>query len=361
MRFAALLALSFACLADDAARLLRVDHYVPVQSAVPAIAGQTAQIYVREVVTGATTARATNPDRVVLFVHGAGTPGEVAFDTPFEDYSWMAFLARAGYDVFAMDMTGYGRSTRPLAMNDRCNLSAEQQQALFGKTCPPTYQKTMTTIASDWADIGAVVDHLRTLRKVEKVTLFGWSLGGPRAGGYTSQNPDKVARLILLAPAYRRGSSLIQPTAAPATAAFATQSKAEFFANWERQTECAGQVDPRVREAVWTDMQASDPQAATWGPGVRRAPLVSVWGWNETVVGKMATPTLIVAAALDKQALPANVRALYDDLGSTKKTYLDLGCASHNALWEKNHLVLFQASLDFLRGTLPAGVVRLGY
>ena len=33
----------------------------------------------------------------------------------------MAHLARAGFDVFAMDMTGYGKSTRPLAMNDPCH------------------------------------------------------------------------------------------------------------------------------------------------------------------------------------------------------------------------------------------------
>jgi pimeloyl-ACP methyl ester carboxylesterase len=47
---------------------------------------------------------------VVLFVHGAGTPAEVSFDVPYKDYSWMAYLAQAGYDVFSVDMTGYGRS-----------------------------------------------------------------------------------------------------------------------------------------------------------------------------------------------------------------------------------------------------------
>ena len=58
-----------------------------------------------------------------IFVHGAGTPAEVAFDVPQPDYSWMAYLARAGFDVFAMDTTGYGRSIRPAAMNDPCNLA----------------------------------------------------------------------------------------------------------------------------------------------------------------------------------------------------------------------------------------------
>src|SRR5207253_3579169 len=108
-----LMALSTAglLLADDGGRLLRVDHYVRVRSAVPAIAGETTQIYVREVVRAGTALReGALENRVALFVHGAGTPGEVAFDVGYEDYSWMAYLARAGFDVFAMDMTGYGRS-----------------------------------------------------------------------------------------------------------------------------------------------------------------------------------------------------------------------------------------------------------
>jgi hypothetical protein len=72
-----------------------------------------------------------------------------------------------------------------------------------------------------------------------------------------------------------------------------------------------------------------------------------------------------VAAALDKQAVPANVRAYYDDYGAKAKVLLDLGCASHNALWEKNHLLLFQASLEWLRDGVvsgnKSGVVKLGY
>jgi pimeloyl-ACP methyl ester carboxylesterase len=111
---------------EDSQRILTVDHYVANMSAVPTMAGQTTEIYVRERVKPATVLRGgPADDRVVLFVHGAGTPAEVAFDVPYGDYSWMAYLASAGFDVFSMDMTGYGRSTRPAIMNDSCNLSPE--------------------------------------------------------------------------------------------------------------------------------------------------------------------------------------------------------------------------------------------
>src|SRR3954469_10552526 len=106
----ALLVLPVVLAADDRERILTLDHFVRVKSTVPAISGQDAQIYVRErlqagraIAGGASSSWA---GRVALFVHGAGTPSEVAFDVPYADYSWMAFLARAGFDVFGMDTTG---------------------------------------------------------------------------------------------------------------------------------------------------------------------------------------------------------------------------------------------------------------
>lgn len=357
--------------ADDGNRLLTVDHYVRVHSTVPAINGQITAIYVREVVLGGTALRqGPVSGRVVLFVHGAGTPAEVAFDVPYQDYSWMAYLARAGFDVFAMDTTGYGRSTRPTPMNDPCNLSAAQQAlfipALIPAPCTPSYAHQMTTIASDWNDIDAVVDHVRSLRHVDKLDLVAWSLGGPRAGGYASQHPEKVQALVLLAPAYNRAARAEPPEQTPASgAAMNTQSREEFTANWDRQVGCPDQYDRATHDAVWSAMLASDPVGATWGNGVRRAPGTTTWGWTTAAVGKMLTPVLMVSGAYDKQVAPEHVRDLYADLGSPKKVFVDLACSSHNAMWEKNHLLLFGASLEWLtKGTVNGekeGTLKLGY
>ena len=366
---AALLAASV-CFADDSARLLRVDHYVRVHSAVPSISGQTSQIYVREVVQAGIALRGPSSDRVALFVHGAGTPAEVSFDVPYQDYSWMAYLAHAGFDAFSMDMTGYGRSTRPAPMNDPCNLSREQQAgfipALIPALCSPSYPHPLTTIASDWNDLGAVIDHLRSLRHVEKVSLVAWSLGGPRAAGYTARHPEQVSQLVLLAPAYNRAGAADPPAQLPADGTtMTTQSHDEFTANWARQTGCRDQVDPAASDSVWEQMIASDPVGATWGTGVRRAPQVTSWGWNAAVAAKSKTPTLMVTGEYDKQVPPDRVRDLYADLGAERKVFVDLACSSHNAMWEKNHLLLFQASLEWLtkstvNGT-QAGMLKLGY
>jgi pimeloyl-ACP methyl ester carboxylesterase len=357
-------------LQDAKTGLLSIDHYVRVKSTVPSIAGQVANIYVRERVHSATALRgAPAADRVVLFVHGAGTPAEVAFDTQAPGYSWMAHLANAGFDVFSMDTTGYGRSTRPGPMNDPCNLSAEQQKqfipSLIAAPCEPAYRNQLTNIGSDWNDIGGVVDYIRNLRHVDKVSLVGWSLGGPRAGGYAGQHPEQVSRLVLLAPAYNRDAAAAAPSLPNAGVAFNTQSRSEFIANWDRQVGCSGQYDPAVRDAVWADMLASDPVGATWGAGVRRAPSTTSWGWNKAMATSMRIPTLIVAGAHDKQATPDRVRTLYDDLGATQKVLIDLACSSHNAMWETRREFLFNASLDWLAkgavGETSQGIVRLGY
>jgi hypothetical protein len=50
---------------------------------------------------------------------------------------------------------------------------------------------------------------------------------------------------------------------------------------------------------------------------VRRAPQTTTWGWNQAVVSRIQTPTLMVAAAHDKQDDPARVRELYDDYGAS--------------------------------------------
>jgi pimeloyl-ACP methyl ester carboxylesterase len=358
------------CLAQagGAEEILTVDHYIPHESTVPSIAGQHVQLYLRERVAPGTVLRGGSlAGRVVLFVHGAGTPAEVAFDVPHEDYSWMAYVAAAGYDVFSVDMTGYGRTTRPHVMNDPCNFAAEDraQMQLPQPSCAPSSTGAGTTIASDWDDIDSAVDYIRALRGVERVTLFGWSLGGPRAGGYAARNPAKVDKLVLLAPAYSRELSERPPADADTGAVMTAQSQATFDANWRRQVGCTDQYDPAVAATVWREMLASDPVGAAWGVGLRRAPRTIVWGWNEAAVRRTRTPTLVIAGAHDAQVLPARVRDLYEDLGAERKVLLDLGCASHNAMWERVHLEMFSASLEWLRSTTvdgkTSGIVRRGY
>ena len=359
-----------ACASTPDDGLVRQDHYVRVKSTAPSMAGQEAQIYLRAVVRPEMQSGGAASAGVVLFVHGAGTPAAVTFDVPYRDYSWMAYLARAGFDVFSMEMTGYGRSTRPGPMSDPCNFpKADQAQfvpALIASPCAPSHPTPLTTMASDWHDLDAVIEYLRAQRRVEKVSLVGWSQGGTRTAGYVAQHPHKVARLVVLAPAYLRDMPSAAPNPLPARdGSMTAQSKQSFLANWERQVGCPGQYEPDASAAVWAAMLASDPVGAKWGPGVRRAPMVPSWGFNRASVAKLQVPYLMIAGEHDKQVVPDRVRQLYADLGSKQKVLIELACSSHNAMWEKNRLILFKASLEWLRegkvNGVSEGVLKLGY
>src|SRR5436853_1102572 len=225
---------------DDSRRLLTIDHFVRVKSTAPSMTGQTAQLYVREKTLAGNALRGAQSDRVALFVHGAGTPAEVAFDVPYQDYSWMAYLAQAGFDVFSVDMTGYGRSARPAPMNDPCNLAKDKQAGFVKAPCAASYPHTLTSIASDWNDIDAAVNYIRALRHVDRVSLVAWSRGGPRAGGYAAQHPERVRRLVVLAPAYDRSAAANAAEVMTADGvAVNTQSRQDFDTNWDRQVGCS--------------------------------------------------------------------------------------------------------------------------
>ena len=196
--------------------ILTIDRLVDHVSTVPAISGQHINLFVRERIMPDIVERGRAKScKVVLFIHGGYSPSTLAFDVPYRDYSWMAHLARGGYDVFAMDMTGYGRSGRPM-MDDPRNLDPKQQDLLIPRNlaakCETPYPFQLVNSDSETADIDAVVDFIRRLRGVEKITLIGWSGGGIRTGTYTARHPDKVEKLIIQASSnYSRAN----PDAAP--------------------------------------------------------------------------------------------------------------------------------------------------
>ena len=357
------IALLGACaMGQQAGSLKTTEHRVPVLSTAPSMQGQPAELYVREVAPGGGTSLP-----VVLFVHGAGTPAEVSFDSRMEDYSWMRQVARAGFDVFSVSLTGYGRSTRPPQMADPCNIVKAQQVGYVPAPCEPSYRTPIATATSEWNEIGDVVDYLRRLRGVERVSLVGWSQGGPRITGYAALQPARVDRIVVLAPAYFRDGLTAQPSPLQAMneGVMSVQSRKDFVANWDRQVGCTAQYDAAAASAIFDEMLESDPVGAKWGAGVRRAPMVPIWGFNKDTVPLVKTPYLMITGEHDKQIAPRLVRELYEDLGSDNKVMLDLACSSHNAMWEKNRKMLFDATVQWLReGRLngqKSGIVRMGY
>jgi pimeloyl-ACP methyl ester carboxylesterase len=341
---------------EDSEGIRTVDHFVPHISTVLANEGERVELFVREKVRG--HHRRNSP--AVLMVHGATGPSVPAFDLQYKNYSWMDFLARAGFDVFAMDHTGYGLSPRP-TMDDPCNASLAQQQSLLipnplPAPCPASYPFRLTTTQSDWDEINTVVDYILQFRGVDRVSLIGWSLGGLRMGGYAARHPEKVDKLFLYAPVYNRFHPSDPPSVLPqAGVPLQVPTIAASNNTWDSQVQCEDQFTPAIRDAIRSTILEFDPVGSTWGSeDLWRAPVLhSFWGWNTAFAQQVEAPTLIIVGDLDTETGVIVARNLYDDLRMDSKVFVHVACASHRLVRENRHMILLRASEKWLRhGTL---------
>ena len=336
--------------------VLAVQHAVPHISTVPAIAGQHVELFVWERVRASSLEKFQKepPEgRVVLFIHGGSVPSVPAFDLDYHDYSWMQSLARAGFDVFSLDRTGYGFSPRP-KMDDPCNVNPAQQSILIphplAATCKPSYPFRLTHTASDADDIGAAVDYIRALRGVERITIAGWSGVGPQAGPYAIAHPEKLDRLIFYAPTYTRASPTNPPAILPQPGfPMNLRTRALLEGDWDSMVACENQFEPAIRDVVWNRIMDFEPVGRTWGPleGVMRVRTNTLWGWNQVTSPTLKMPVLIMIGRND--TLLSGARDLYQDLGSEEKILVEVPCASHYLAWETNHKILHRASREWLR------------
>jgi pimeloyl-ACP methyl ester carboxylesterase len=131
-------------------------------------------------------------EKILLYVHGSTHPSETAFDLRLNGLSWMDYIAQRGYDVYLVDVRGYGKSTRPPEMDK-----------------PATENEPIVRTETAVKDVGAAVDFILRRRGVSKINLLGWSWGTAIMGWYTAQNNDKVNRLVLYAPAWIRSAAAL--------------------------------------------------------------------------------------------------------------------------------------------------------
>lgn len=338
--------------------IVTIERFVPHVSTAPANKHQRVGIYLRERYSLAAADRwesgQSREGRVVLFVHGGSVSSIPDYDLDYKDYSWMEYLAEAGFDTFAMDHTGYGRSPRP-TMDDACNMNPDNQKLVMPHPlqaqCEPSFKGGLSTVQSDWDEIETVVDYIREMRGVDKVSLIGWSAGGTRTGGYTARNPDKVDKLFLYAPGYSRESREQEDPGVPMrlqTYETLTQGR------WQQNVVCDDQVDPGVRDAIWSTIMAFDPLGAVWGGerGVMRVRTSAPFTpngplWNRQGAARVASPTMIVVGAEDN---PQGRGVLYEDLtGTENKVLVTMACSTHFSVWETTqYKFLHRASLEWL-------------
>jgi pimeloyl-ACP methyl ester carboxylesterase len=282
------------------------------------------------------------PDRIVLFVHAATYSSESGFDLPLNGLSWMDYIAQRGWDVYIMDLRGYGRSTRPPEMNR-----------------PPSENPPLVNTDVAVKDVGAVVDYILARRGVRRINLLGWAWGTAIMGAYTAQNNLKVERLVLYAPQWLYKDAPTIAGGGP-LGAYRMTTKEEAKKRIGR-----GAPDERKRELMpdawfdtwWEAAVRPDSVGAGQNPPVVRAPngvledLRKYW-----VAGKpyydpasITVPTLLLVGEWDSDAPAYMAQAVFASLKNTPlKRLVIIGEGTHSIVMEKNRMQLFREVQLFL-------------
>jgi pimeloyl-ACP methyl ester carboxylesterase len=283
------------------------------------------------------------PEQTVLYVHGATYPSETAFDLKLDGVSWMEYMAARGYDVWLLDLRGYGKSTRPAEMADK------------PETNPPIVRGETAV-----KDIGTAVDFILQRRNIPRLNLLGWSWGTTLMATYTTQNAQKVERLILYAPVWiAQTASLVQTGAGPLGAyrmVNREQAKQRWYTGVPEEKKAT--LIPAGWFDAWADATfATDPVGAQMTPAVLRAPNGVVQDGNEFFragkpyydPSKITVPTLLVGAEWDKDTPAYMAQTLFPLLvNAPDKRYVLLAEGTHSIIMERNRLKLFEAVQAFL-------------
>lgn len=283
-----------------------------------------------------------SPERTLVFVHGATYPAETAFDLPLAGMSWMDFIAARGFDVYLLDVRGYGRSSRPAAM-DR----------------PAADSPPFATTDQAAEDVATVVEFVKGRRSLSKLNLLGWSWGTSIMATYAARHPETVERLALYAPVWLRTTPSLVQVSGP-LGAYRTVSREAALGRW-----LTGVADDKKAALIpqgwfdaWADATfASDPVGAAQSPPVLRAPNGVVldgqvfWSAGKPTFDPAALtmPVLLTLAEWDRDTPPYMAQTLFPLLTrSPNKRLVMLGEGTHSIIMERNRLELFQVVQDFL-------------
>lgn len=258
---------------------------------------------------------------VVVLTHGSATAGRESFDLQVPgkpSYSLMDFLAREGFDVFAPDIRGFGRSTHPEG-------------------------HISTADASE--DLNSIIDYILKLRGVQKVNLLGWSWGTQYAGMFIMGHPEKTAKYVSYAQmhvdspdiakrrpkieAFRKSPYITIPEAA---------WKPRFFSMTPVEANDADAVESFAKAAALVELKTpTGPQLDM----VTIMPMV-----NPRL---LPVPTMIIHGEHDDVSDLDGLLPFFRQLPNPNKQYVVIPDSGHMMHLQKGHRLFQQAVAGFFK------------
>ena len=314
MKKALVLSLLFACMVLSAVASAAADEVVGVEHWV---ANSSMRLFVWEKYLGSSEGK-----KVVVLAHGSATAGKESFDLQIPgmpSYSLMDVLARQGFDVFALDTRGFGRSTHPEGL--------------------------MTTLEAS-SDLGAVVDYILKLRGVQKVDLLGWSWGTQYAGMFVMAAPQKVDRYISYAQMHINSPDISK-----------RRPRIEVF----RKNPYVSIPEPgwKPRFYSMTPADANDPQVVdAFAKAAAAIELKSPTGPQLDMVTimpminprLMPVPVMIIHGQYDDVADLDGLLPFFQQLPNPNKQYVVIPDAGHMMHLQKGHKMFQHEVVGFFTG-----------
>lgn len=263
---------------------------------------------------------------IVILAHGSATAGEESFDLQVPgqpkdgeaSFSLMDTLAREGFDVFAPDIRGFGRSTKP---------------------------DTGVTTDEAAADLDAVIDHVLKIRGAKQVSLVAWSWGTQYAGLEVIAHPEKIARYVSFAQMHKDSPDVVKRRERLAEFQMSPYMELPRDA-WKKRF--SAMTPERVTEAAVIDAFANAAFAiekkTPTGPQIdmtTRLPLVDA--------AKITMPTLLIHGEFDDVADLAGLLPFFTALRSPEKSYIVVPDAGHMAQFQAGRGRLQRAIAAFLK------------
>jgi pimeloyl-ACP methyl ester carboxylesterase len=271
-------------------------------------------------------APASTPRPVLFLVHGSSNSAQSSFDlaVPGGEYSLMNVFARAGYDVWTMDHENYGRSSQTAGNSD---------------------------IASGVEDLKAGTELIAKETGRPAMHMLGVSSGAIRAGAFAQTQPERVARLVLVAFTYQAMDS-------PALKKRA--EKLEYFRTHNRRLRDREMIrsifardghpefyDPAVAEALADAELVYGDQipTGTYLDMTANLPLVDPT--------KVKAPVLLLSGEHDGNGTLDDLYNFFKVLPNGDRQFVILPRVSHSVTYSKNRHLFWHAVTQFLDAPKP--------
>lgn len=294
--------------------------------------------------------RNKSPDgggKTLLLVHGATYPSTAVLDYPVDGVSAMDWLAAEGFDVWCIDLLGYGMADRPPEMDQ----PAEENEPLVD-----TYEAV--------ADVLRAIDFICAERNVPKLGLLGYSWGTAICGQVATEAPERVDRLALVGALWLKSGS-VQIRGEGPIGAYRTVTAQDTTDRWVvyfDEVKKAAVCSASRREQWGRDAVATDPDSVNHDPPRLRSPagvvrdVVENWLQDRPTYdpGKIRAPTLVIVGEWDQETTTSQGWEVFQRLTcAAEKRYVVVGQSSHTIWLEDNRHQLYGSLAEFLGGNRP--------